>query len=96
MRGYLVNIAEATRHHPGIMLGMSPRATLALQHTARAYAATRGRSYVIPDDVRDVLVPVVAHRVIASPEAQVQGTTPADVLGEIVGRLPVPTGIHPA
>ncbi len=96
LRGYLVNIAEATRRHPEIMLGMSPRATLALQHISRAYAATRGRSYVIPDDVRDVVVPVVAHRVIATPEAQVKGTTPADVLDEIIGRLPVPTGIHPA
>jgi MoxR-like ATPase len=96
IRGYLVAIAEATRQHPAIELGMSPRATLALQHTARAYAATRGRSYVIPDDVRDVAVPVVAHRVIPTAQAQAHGDTPAQVLDEIIGRMPVPTGVHSA
>ena len=96
LRGYLVNLAEATRDHPGIVLGMSPRATLTLQHVARAHAAIRGRSYVIPDDVRSLVVPVVAHRLIPTPEAQVQGVTPADVLLEIVGRLAVPTGVHSA
>lgn len=93
LRGYLVDLATATRNHPAIAVGMSPRATLTLQSVARAHAALRGRSYVIPDDVRDVLVPVVAHRLIPSADARIQGISPTTVLGEIVRRLPVPTGV---
>jgi MoxR-like ATPase len=92
LRTYLVDIARATREHPAIDVGMSPRATLTLQHVARAHAALHGRGYVIPDDIRDVLVPVVAHRLILSPDARIQGVSASQVLTEIVQRRPVPTG----
>ncbi len=92
LRGYLVTIARETRVHPSIALGMSPRATLTLQQVARAYAAVRGRDYVIPDDVRDVVVPVVAHRLVLTPDARLRGLTAQGLLTEIVQRLAVPTG----
>jgi MoxR-like ATPase len=95
LRSYLVDLARATRAHPAVSIGMSPRATLTLQHVARAYAAVRGRDYVLPDDIRDVLVPVVAHRLILTPDARVQGATATGILAEIVQRRPVPTGARP-
>ncbi|HET8931626.1 MAG TPA: MoxR family ATPase [Acidimicrobiales bacterium] len=95
LRGYLVDLARATREHPAVAVGMSPRATLTLQHVARAHAAVRGRDYVIPDDIRDVLLPVVAHRLILTPDARIQGATTDGVLAEIVQRRPVPTGARP-
>jgi MoxR-like ATPase len=95
LRGYLVDLAEATRRHPHLGLGMSPRATLALQRASRALAASLGRSYVIPDDVKELVEPVLAHRVIVAPDAQVQGITAADVMDEILRELPVPTGVRP-
>lgn len=93
LRRYLVSLAGATRDHPAVAVGMSPRATLTLQQVARARAATKGRGYVIPDDVRDVLGPVVAHRLILTPDARVQGVNAERILSDIVHRLPVPTGV---
>ena len=95
LQGYLVDIATATRSHAAMLVGMSPRATLGLQHASRALAASRGRSYAIPDDVRDIAVAVLSHRLILQPEALVQGATAADIVHEILGRLPVPTGVRP-
>ncbi|MBS1846808.1 MAG: MoxR family ATPase [Actinobacteria bacterium] len=95
LRRHIVEIARATRDHPAVAIGMSPRATLTLQHVARARAALRGRDYLTPDDVRDVLVPVVAHRLILTPDARIRGITAHRVLAEIVERLPVPTGVRP-
>ncbi len=92
LRSYLVDLARATREHPAVEVGMSPRATLTLQGVVRAHAALRGRSYVIPDDVRDVLEQVVAHRLILTADARLRGVTAAQVLAEIVQRRPVPTG----
>lgn len=94
LRRYLVGIATATREHPAVAVGMSPRATLMLQQVARAHAAVRGRDYVIPDDVRDLLVPVVAHRIVPTADATVQGIDGAAILDDIIRRLPVPTGAH--
>lgn len=95
LRGYLVDIAAATRRHQALLVGMSPRATLGLQQASRALAASRGRSYVIPDDVREIAEPVLAHRLLLAPEVQVQGVTAADIIAEILQRLPVPTGVRP-
>ena len=95
LRGYLVDLAEATRRHPHLALGMSPRATLSLQRVIRALAASMGRSYVIPDDVKELVVPVLSHRLIVAPDAQVQAISAADVLHEIIADLPVPTGVRP-
>ncbi len=92
LRRYLVGIATATREHPAIAVGMSPRSTLMLQQVARARAAVGGRSYVTPDDVRDLLVPVVAHRLVLTADARVRGVDATDVLDGIIRKIPVPTG----
>jgi MoxR-like ATPase len=95
LAGYLVDLAAATRRHPDVELGASPRATLALQRAVRALAAASGRGFAIPDDVKALAQPVLAHRLLLEPEAQVQGATAADVVQDILATLPVPTGVHP-
>jgi MoxR-like ATPase len=92
LKSYLVELANASRRHPHLALGMSPRATLALQRVARARAAAQGRSYVVPDDLKALAEPVLAHRLLVTPEAQLQGIAAADALGEVLHAVPVPTG----
>ena len=92
LRGYLVDLAEATRRHPGLALGVSPRATLALQGAARARAASLGRGYVVPDDVKALAGPVLEHRLVLTPEAAIAGVTGADVLAEVLDAVAVPAG----
>jgi MoxR-like ATPase len=91
LRGYLVDLAEATRRHPLVALGMSPRATLNLQRVARARAASLGRHFVTPDDIKALAAPVLAHRLILSREAEVQGATGAEALEDVLRAVPVPT-----
>jgi MoxR-like ATPase len=90
LRGYLVDLAEATRSHPDILLGASPRATLFLQKASRTVAAAAGRDYANPDDVKTILAPVLNHRLVVRPEAQMRGTTVAELLDRVVGSVPVP------
>jgi MoxR-like ATPase len=92
LHGYLVDIAETTRRHPAIELGMSPRATLALQRAARARAPADGRGYVVPDDVKALAHPVLAHRLALTPEAAVQGLEGREVVDDVLRQVPVPTG----
>ena len=91
LRAYLVDLADTTRRHPQFALGMSPRATLSLMRVARARAAADNRSYVIPDDLKALAGPVLAHRLLVTAEAQLQGATSADLLDEILRRVAVPT-----
>lgn len=90
LRGYLIDIADATRNHPDVLLGASPRATLFLQRAARAIAAADQRDYASPDDVKAVIEPVLNHRLVIRPDAQMRGTTALDVLGEVATTVPVP------
>ncbi|HEV3226391.1 MAG TPA: MoxR family ATPase, partial [Acidimicrobiales bacterium] len=90
LKGYLIELAEATRRHPRLALGMSPRATLNLQRAARSRAVAAGRSYVVPDDIKALAEPVLAHRLIVTPEAQLAGMRSADVLDEVLRSVPVP------
>ena len=92
LKRYVVDLIRATREHPALELGASPRAALALLRAARAHAATGSRDYVIPDDVKALAQPVLAHRLIVTPEAQMGGTGPAEVLEELLTTVPVPTG----
>jgi len=92
LKAYLVDIAQATRRAPHLALGMSPRATLALQRVSKARAAAQGRNYVTPDDIKALVVPVLAHRLLVTPEAQLQGLSPSEVLGEVLRSVPVPGG----
>ncbi|MBE3591154.1 MAG: MoxR family ATPase [Firmicutes bacterium] len=88
--GYLLSLVQATRRHPSVQIGASPRAALALRDLARAWAAMDGRDYVRPDDVQALAVPVLAHRLVMKPEAAWQGEAGAAVVAELVERLPVP------
>ena len=90
MQTYMVDLADASRRHANLSLGMSPRATLSLQRITRSRAAAAGRNFVIPDDVKALAHRVLAHRLIVRPEAQLRGVTPADVLNELLTAVPVP------
>jgi MoxR-like ATPase len=92
LKHYLVDLADATRRHPSVALGMSPRATLALQRAARARAAAAGRTYVIPDDIKALADPVLSHRLGLSSDAQLQGISASKVVADVLGAVPVPTG----
>ncbi len=89
IRQYVVDINTATRQSAALRLGASPRATLHLLRASRAVAALEGRDHVLPDDVQSMVLPVLAHRLILSGEAQLARRTPEDVLAEIVRRVPV-------
>jgi MoxR-like ATPase len=90
LKAYMVDLAEATRRHGHLALGMSPRSTLSLQRVARARAAAVGRNYVVPGDIKALAENVLAHRLLVTPEAQLQGITASDALGEVLQSVPVP------
>jgi MoxR-like ATPase len=92
LKGYIVDLANATRRHPAIALGASPRASLALQRAARSFAASVGREYVVPDDLKLLAEPVLGHRLGLTPEAQMSGVGPRQVLSDVIASIPVPTG----
>jgi len=87
---YIVDLVEATRRHPDVYLGASPRASIMLLRAARALAAADERDYVIPDDVKALVFPVLAHRVIVTADAVMGGRSAQAVLEELVGEVPVP------
>lgn len=90
VRDYIAAVTRATRIHQDIQLGASPRATLGLHLACQALAAIRGRSYIIPDDVKYLAVPALAHRVIARTESRLRGRSVDDVVKEVVASVPVP------
>ena len=90
VREYLVDLAAATRSHPDLELGLSPRGTLGLQQAARALAAATGRDYVVPDDVKHLAPAVVPHRLVLTAEARLSGVTASGVLDDVLDGLPVP------
>lgn len=91
VKTYIVDLVEATRSHPELLLGSSPRSTLFLQRLARAWAASDGRSYVTPDDVKQLAPYVLEHRMALRPEAHMRGTRMVEVIDGILSALPVPT-----
>ncbi len=93
LRGYIIDIAEATRRHHAVTLGMSPRSVLALQNAARVQAAAVLRSYVTPDDVKALARHVIPHRLLLSPEAQIQGVSALQIVDQILDAIPVPTSL---
>ncbi len=90
IRNYVVKVARATREHAEIELGASPRATLALYQTSQAWAAIQGREYVLPDDVKFMAPHVLTHRLMISPQAQLRGRRPEEMVADIVDSVPVP------
>jgi MoxR-like ATPase len=91
VKQYAVNLVTATRESPDLRLGASPRSTLQLLRTARAVAALEGREYVLPDDLQALAVPVLAHRIIPTAEAQLSRRTTDLIVADLVHRLPLPT-----
>lgn len=87
---YIAELAEATRNHEMLELGMSPRGSIATARLARAYAFIKGRNYVIPDDIAAVFLDAASHRVILSPKARVNGTTVEAVVDNILKTVPLP------
>jgi MoxR-like ATPase len=89
---YALAITRATRVHPAIELGVGPRGSEHLVSAARASAVLAGREYVIPDDIKHLAVPVLAHRLMLAPDAEVEGLEARDLLREILDATPVPIG----
>jgi MoxR-like ATPase len=90
VRRYILEIVHATREHGDVQLGGSPRASIALFRTAQALAAIAGRNFVLPDDVKRMVLPVMGHRLILRPESRIRKITPATVLNEIIGDVAAP------
>ncbi|PKA83844.1 MoxR-like ATPase [Ulvibacter sp. MAR_2010_11] len=88
--GYIAQIVDKTRNHPHLYLGGSPRASLAIMNAAKAMAAINGRDFVTPDDVKRTLAPVLRHRVILSPEREMEGMTPETVIDMIAQSIEIP------
>jgi MoxR-like ATPase len=90
LRAYLLRVVRSTREHPSVELGVSPRGTLALYRASQAFAALRGREYVIPSDVQHLAPALLTHRIHISPQTRLRGRTPQQVVAEVVGSVPVP------
>jgi MoxR-like ATPase len=90
IREYIVSIVSATRQHPDVYLGASPRGSLALFRTGQALAALRGRDFVIPDDVKALAEATLAHRIILNPAARIRNVSQATIVEEVVRSIPVP------
>lgn len=87
---YIANIVTQTRQNPLIYLGASPRASIAILNSAKAHAILRGRDFVVPEDVKQVIIPVLNHRIILSPEKEMEGLTVETVITQIVNKIESP------
>lgn len=90
VRDYMVQVVRATRAHPAVDLGVSPRGSLALYRTCQALAAVRGRDFVLPDDVKELALPVLTHRIMINPQTRLRGATAEEVLTGVLEDVPVP------
>jgi MoxR-like ATPase len=91
VRQYMLQIVHETRSHPDLALGGGPRATIAIFRASQAMAAIRGRTYVQPDDVKKIVAPVMAHRLILRPESRLRRLTSEQILDSVVSEIAVPT-----
>jgi MoxR-like ATPase len=92
LQEYIVSLVTATRTHPDLALGVSPRGSLALFKAAQALAAVRGRDHVIPDDVKYLVPVTLSHRLIVKPEAELSGRTRASILLDVLEKTPLDLG----
>ena len=90
---YAVKLVRATRSNPDVTLGASPRGSLALMRTAQALAAIRGRDYVVPDDIKQLMPVTLAHRLIVKPESMLRGRTATGILASVLQTVEVPLGV---
>ncbi len=95
VRRYILNLVHQTRNHPALLLGGSPRSSLALFHASQALAALQGRDFVIPDDIKSLAVACLAHRIILNPENTLRGDTPDGTIRELLRNLKVPMDVKP-
>jgi MoxR-like ATPase len=96
MQEYIVALSAATRTLPEVRLGVSPRGSLALLRAVRALAAASGRTYAVPEDAKALAVYVLAHRILLQPDAELRGTTAADVVRRVLDAVPVPQQAQPS
>ncbi|MBK8985952.1 MAG: MoxR family ATPase [Chloroflexi bacterium] len=92
LRQYIVSLVFATRRHKAVSLGASPRGSLALYRASQAYAALHGREFVLPDDIKKLVIPVLAHRCIVHPESALRGTKIETILADILTETPLEIG----
>ena len=90
IRGYLLQLVRSTREHPLVVLGVSPRGTLALFRASQALAALRDRDFVIPSDLQALCAPLLTHRIHVSPQTRLRGRTPKQIVADIVEQTPAP------
>jgi MoxR-like ATPase len=90
VKEYIVKLVRTTRKHPDVYLGASPRGSIALYKTGQARASLLGRDYVLPDDIKALALPTLAHRLIISPSARIRNVDPRAVIQEILDSTPVP------
>lgn len=93
VQNYIVEIVTSTRNHSQIEVGASPRGSLALMHAAQAHAASQGRNFVLPDDVKRLAALVLAHRTVLTPETRSRGIEDEAVISDILNRIPIPVGV---
>lgn len=87
---YIASIVNATRNNPFLFLGASPRASISILNAAKAVAAIRGRDFVIPEDIKFVAVPALKHRIVVSPEKEMEGTTSSQIILQIIESIEIP------
>jgi MoxR-like ATPase len=92
VEAYVVRLVRATREHPDLQLGASPRASVALYRAAQAAAFLAGRDFVLPDDVAALVGPVLTHRLVVDVDRELRGATAGETLAGIVGQVPVGVG----
>ena len=90
MTGYIVDLVRATREHPAILAGGSPRAASRLAAAAKAYALINGRDFVIPDDVKALFLPAMRHRLVLSPAAEIESLGPEQIIGQVLEQVAAP------
>ncbi|MCB0660625.1 MAG: MoxR family ATPase, partial [Saprospiraceae bacterium] len=87
---YIAQLVQATRNDPSLMLGASPRASIAILNASKARAILHGRDLVVPDDIKTVALPVLGHRMILTPEREMEGAKPQDIITSIIDTIKVP------
>ena len=87
---YIAGIVTATRGNPALYLGASPRASVALLHGTKAWAAMAGRDFITPEDIQELAYPVLRHRIMLSPEKEMEGLTPDDLIKQVLQKIEVP------
>jgi MoxR-like ATPase len=93
VREYITDLVGATRKHPKIRYGASPRGSLGLTRSAQALALVRGREFALPDDVKELAVPVLTHRIILRQEERAKGLRAEDIIEELIATLPLPSPV---